>query len=291
MSTAEWETPVPPSHDNDQVPPSQVSAMVDAGTKGVEAALKNVFGNSQALPNLKHTPRRSKETPSIRTRTNSTNIPQKNKVRKLFKEKFGFAHDTEFIAYNSADPSDVHAYEYEDGPGPDVDSPIFDLMHGPSSVWNIAVIDNLLQALQAECNNENWPVCWSDAYLRTLIVDHYKRLRTMWRKAQPKLTVKGILEMPAETETRLVAERNALLKANRQMTHHRNKYYRQLAVVEYLVKLKMEENEDDVDTWKWLKDLLARLGEHGMSSEESGVENDVEIVLHVKNLPWHRSVE
>ncbi|KAI6028172.1 hypothetical protein EDC04DRAFT_2527099, partial [Pisolithus marmoratus] len=104
-------------------------------------------------------------------------------VRKLFKEKFGFTHDTEFIAYDSADRSDVHAYEYEDGPGPDVDSPIFDPMHGPSSVWNIAVIDNLLQALQAECNNENWPVRWSDAYLRTLIVDHYKRLRTMWRKA------------------------------------------------------------------------------------------------------------
>ncbi|KAI6030222.1 hypothetical protein EDC04DRAFT_2898474 [Pisolithus marmoratus] len=291
MSTAERETPVPPSHDNDQVPPSQVLAMVDAVTKGVEATLKNVFGNSQALPNLKHTPCRSKETPSIRTRTNSTNIPQKNEVRKLFKEKFGFTHDTEFIAYDSADPSDVHAYEYEDGPGPDVNSPVFDLMHGPSSVWNIAVIDNLLQALQAECNNENWPVHQSDAYLRTLIVDRYKRLRTMWRKAQPKLMAKGILETPAETETRLVAEWNALLKANHQTMHCRNKYYRWLAVVEYLVKLKMEENEDDIDAWKWLKDLLACLGEHGMSSEESGVENDVEIVLCVKNLTWHCSVE
>ncbi|KAI5980397.1 hypothetical protein EDC04DRAFT_2596802, partial [Pisolithus marmoratus] len=170
---------------------------------------------------------------------------------------------------------DVHAYEYEDSPGPNVDSPIFDLMHGPSSVWNIAVIDNLLQALQAECNNENWPVCQSDAYLRTLIVDRYKRLRTMWRKAQPKLMAKGILEMLAETETWLVAEWNALLKANRQMMHHHN----------------MEENEDDVDTWKWLKDLLAHLGEHGMSSEESGVKNDVEIVLRVKNLPWCCSVK
>ncbi|KAI6038111.1 hypothetical protein EDC04DRAFT_2570356, partial [Pisolithus marmoratus] len=177
--------------------------------------------------------------------------------------------------------SDVHAYEYKDGPGPDVNSPVFDLMHGPSSVWNIAVIDNLLQALQAECNNENWPVCQSDAYLRTLIVDCYKQLRTVWRKAQPKLMVKGILEMPAETETRLVAKQNALLKANCQMMH----------LVEYLVKLKMEENEDDINAWKWLKDLLACLGEHGMSSEESGVENDVEIVLHVKNLPWHCSIE
>ncbi|KAI6014354.1 hypothetical protein EDC04DRAFT_2904115 [Pisolithus marmoratus] len=97
--------------------------------------------------------------------------------------------------------------------------------------------------------------------------------------------------MPAETETWLVAEWNALLKANCQTMHHHNKYYQQLAVVEYLVKLKMEENEDDIDTWKWLKDLLACLGKHGMSSEESGVENNVEIVLYMKNLPWHHSIK
>ncbi|KAI6156051.1 hypothetical protein EDD17DRAFT_1489976, partial [Pisolithus thermaeus] len=175
---------------------------------------------------------------------------------------------------------DVHAYEYEDGPSPDVDSLIFDLMRSPSSAWNGAIIDNLLRALQTRCKDENWPIHRSDAYLRSLIVDRYRQLRTVWRNAQPKLTGKGVLETLAETESRLVAAREALLKANRQMMRRRN-----------VSKLKAEENEDNADAWKWLKDLTTTLGEHGMSSEESGIENEVEVVLHVKTLPWRRSVE
>ncbi|KAI6098664.1 hypothetical protein EDD16DRAFT_1527163 [Pisolithus croceorrhizus] len=131
----------------------------------------------------------------------------------------------------------------------------------------------------------------------------------MWRKAQPKLTEKGTLEMPAETETQLVAEWETLLKANHQMMHHHNvcpsvsinvleadatceqKYHQQTTVVKNLVKLKMEENEDDIEAWKWLEDLITSLGEHGMSSEESGVKNEVEVVLCIKKLPWHHSIQ
>ncbi|KAI6095071.1 hypothetical protein F5141DRAFT_967601, partial [Pisolithus sp. B1] len=167
----------------------------------------------------------------------------------------------------------------EDGPGPDANAPAFDLMHSPSSLWNGAIIDSVLQELQTRCRDENWPIHRSDTYLRALIVDRYRRLRTVWRKAQPKLTEKGTLETPAETETRLVAERETVLKANRQTTRRRN------------VCPSTEEKEDDVDAWKWLKDLITSLGEHGMSSEESGVENEVEVVLRVKNLPWRRSIE
>ncbi|KIK20280.1 hypothetical protein PISMIDRAFT_13113 [Pisolithus microcarpus 441] len=273
-STTERENPVPPSCDNGQLPSSQASTVIDAVTKGVEATLKNILANGQRdlEPSWQHD-------------------FCLNEVHKLFKDKFNFTNDTEFIGYESADPRDVHASEYEDGPGPDMNSPVFDLMHSPSSLWNGAIIDNILQDLQTRCRNENWPIHRSDTYLRTLVVDRYRRLRTVWRKAQPKLTEKGTLEMPAETETRLVAERETLLKANRQTTHRHNKYCRRTTVVKNLVKLKMEENEDDIDAWKWLKDLITSLGKHGMSSEESGVENEVEVVLHVKNLPWHRSIE
>ncbi|KAI6013802.1 hypothetical protein BKA83DRAFT_4499841 [Pisolithus microcarpus] len=278
-STTERENPVPPSCDNGQLPSSQASTVIDAVTKGVEAALKNILANGQVLPNLKRTPRsRRTEDHDVRMQRDLEPSWQRdfclNEVRKLFKDKFNFTNDTEFIGYESADPRDVHAYEYEDGPGPDVNSPVFDLMHSPSSLWNGAIIDNILQDLQTRCRNENWPI-------------H----RTVWRKAQPKLTEKGTLETPAETETRLVAERETLLKANRQTTRRHNKYCRRTTVVKNLVKLKMEENEDDVDAWKWLKDLITSLGERGMSSEESGVENEVEVVLRVKNLPWRRSIE
>ncbi|KAI6166753.1 hypothetical protein EDD17DRAFT_1505109 [Pisolithus thermaeus] len=248
-STTEWETPMSPSHNNDQY---QASTMIDAVTKGIEATLRSILANGQALPKLK-----------------------------LFKEKFNFMHDTEFIGYESADPQDVHAYEYEDGPSPDVNSPIFNPMCSPLSAWNGAIIDNLLWALQTQCKDKNWPIHWSDAYLRSLIVDHYRQLRTVWRNAQPKLMGKGVLETPAETESQLVAAWEALLK----------RYCQQMAVVENLAKLKVEENEDDANAWKWLKDLTTTIGKYGMSSEESGIKNEVEVALHVKTLPWHCSVE
>ncbi|KAI6159901.1 hypothetical protein EDD17DRAFT_1761957 [Pisolithus thermaeus] len=292
-STTEWETPMSPSHNNDQY---QASTMINTVTKGVEAALRSILANGQALPKLKHTPQsRQTEDHEVRAQRDLKASWQHDfcldKVHRLFKEKFNFVHDTEFIGYESADPRDVHAYEYEDGLSPDVDSPIFDLMCSPSSAWNGAIIDNLLRALQTRCKDENWPIHWSDAYLRSLIVDRYRRLRTVWRNAQPKLTGKGVLETPAETESRLVAAREALLKANCRMTRRRNKYCQQMAVIENLAKLKVEENKDDADAWKWLKDLTTTLGKHGMSSEESGIKNEVEVVLHVKTLPWHRSVE
>lgn len=295
-STTERETPVPPSYDNGQLPSSQASTVIDAVTKGVEATLKNILASGQVLPNLKRTPRsRRREDHDVRMQRDLEPSWQRdfclNEVRKLFKDKFNFTNDTEFIGYESADPRDVHAHEYEDGPGPDANAPAFDLMHGPSSLWNGAIIDSVLQELQTRCRDENWPIHRSDTYLRALIVDRYRRLRTVWRKAQPKLTEKGTLETPAETETQLVAERETVLKANRQTTRRCNKYYRRTAVVKNLVKLKTEEKEDDVDAWKWLKDLITSLGEHGMSSEESGVENEVEVVLRVKNLPWRRSIE
>ncbi|KAG1865296.1 hypothetical protein F4604DRAFT_1538517, partial [Suillus subluteus] len=39
------------------------------------------------------------------------------------------------------------------------------------------------------------------------------------------------------------------------------------------------------------KKLVRTLGEAGMSSEESDVENDIETVLRVKNMTWRRAIE
>ena len=64
-----------------------------------------------------------------------------------------------------------------------------------------------------------------------------------------------------------------------------------IAVLEHVVKLKMEENADDLHNWTWLQDVVQHLGEHGMSSEESDIENDVEQVLWVKTMGWRHSIE
>jgi hypothetical protein len=69
------------------------------------------------------------------------------------------------------------------------------------------------------------------------------------------------------------------------------KYRRREAVVDNLVKQTADENEEDLPAWRWLQRLIRTLGEGGMSSEESDVENDIETVLRVKNMTWRRAVE
>ncbi|KAI5992984.1 hypothetical protein EDD15DRAFT_2136482, partial [Pisolithus albus] len=43
--------------------------------------------------------------------------------------------------------------------------------------------------------------------------------------------------------------------------------------------------------WQWLQRLINSLGEHGMSSEESSVENGIENVLRVKRMEWQRNID
>jgi len=52
------------------------------------------------------------------------------------------------------------------------------------------------------------------------------------------------------------------------------------------VALKADLQDDDLPMWQWLQSLIKLLGEHGMSSEESSVENGVESILHIKKMDW-----
>ena len=149
-------------------------------------------------------------------------ISFQNEVQKLFKQKFNFTQDMEFVTQPSVDPIDVHSFEYEDSPNPDINASIFDLRAGPTSAWNAAVIESLLKELQDCCVEEEWPICRSAEYIRSLLIDCYKRLWTIWRKAQPWLTDTGELETPAETEARLREDWAVALKVSRQTTCRHN---------------------------------------------------------------------
>ena len=48
---------------------------------------------------------------------------------------------------------------------------------------------------------------------------------------------------------------------------------------------------EDVPVWEWLSHLIKTLGECGMSSEESAVENDIEHVLRIKRMEWRRCID
>jgi hypothetical protein len=140
----------------------------------------------------------------------------------LFKDVFKIAQDADFIVHEAASREDVYSYEYEDGPGPDLRNPAFDLQGGAKTAWNSKIIDLLLAEIQTRCNEERWPFQRSEAYFREILHDRYKRLRTIWTAAQPKVTAKGTLETPLEVERRMIMKRDDILKATRQTTRRRN---------------------------------------------------------------------
>jgi hypothetical protein len=48
---------------------------------------------------------------------------------------------------------------------------------------------------------------------------------------------------------------------------------------------------EEIEIWQWLQLVLKTLGPDGTSSEESGVEDEIEIVYSVKPLPWRRDID
>ncbi|KAF8141792.1 hypothetical protein EV363DRAFT_1135275, partial [Boletus edulis] len=148
---------------------------------------------------------------------------------------------------------------------PDLKSPKFDLRNNSKSQWSSLIIDNFLKEVQDQCLGEDWLVQRSDPYIREILAEWYKRLWTRWQKGQPKITDNSTTETPDQTEAQLVAESELVLKLCCQTTHS---------------------GEDDINVWKWLQGVVQRLGEHGMSSEESDIENEVEQVLRVKHMDW-----
>ncbi|KAI6097311.1 hypothetical protein EDD16DRAFT_1719307 [Pisolithus croceorrhizus] len=272
-----------PGTQDDQLDPPPVTAVVEAVTKSVETALRTLLesGGHFSIGAIPRSPRR---TPRRRRQENHKLQLEKAmepnhhcdfilaEVRHLFKEKLGIAQDIDFITHVPANAGDVRAYEYEDGPSPDTDNVAFDLMRNHSSPWNSFILSFLLREFQARCTQEAWPIRKDDDYIE-------------------ELTAKGLIETPAEQEARLVEENLIQVKESRQATHCRNKYHRRKTVLDRIVTMKSEAPDDDLRSWQWLQRLIKSLGEHGMSSEESSVENGIENVLRVKKMEWRKNID
>ncbi|KAI6094496.1 hypothetical protein EDD16DRAFT_1721629 [Pisolithus croceorrhizus] len=269
------EKAVPGSQDDQPTSPP-VSAMVEAITKSVETTLRTLLESGGDFSE-NHKLQLEKA-----TEPNYHRDFILAKVRRLFKEKLGIVQDIDFITHAPASAADVHAYEYEDGPSPDTDKIAFNLAWNYSSPWNTFLLSFLLCKFQLCCTSEAWPIRKEDDYVEEILWECYKRLRTLWRNAQPKLTTKGVPETPAEHEARLVEDSRRLGK---------EKYHRRKTVLDRIVAMKSETSDDDLGSWKWLQRLINTLGEHSMSSEESSVENGIENVLRVKKLEWQRNID
>ncbi|KAN0093391.1 hypothetical protein V8E55_004175, partial [Tylopilus felleus] len=212
-------------------------AMADFAS-AIEVTLQNIFvnGSHNQMNPLKRSPRHKK--------IEDEEVSLENEFR--------ITQDVDFVAHEMASLGDVQAYEYEDGPGPDAEQLAFDLSQGYNSPWNLSILKLLLYKLQARCQEENWPIKKSNNYIREALRCCYKQLRTVWLRNQPRLTHNDVLETPAE------------------------KYLRWVTTLNGIVQLKTESSDDDVIVWGWLKHLVNLLGENGMSSEESAVENNIE---------------
>jgi len=59
-----------------------------------------------------------------------------------------------------------------------------------------------------------------------------------------------------------------------------------------MIDLKKEDDDaEDVEIWGWLLGLLERLGEDGMSSEESDIDMQTGMeVYYTRRMPWRRGV-
>lgn len=65
-----------------------------------------------------------------------------------------------------------------------------------------------------------------------------------------------------------------------------------MKVVERVITVKAakSDREKDLAIWKWLLELMRRLGSDGMSSDESDIE-DLRTVYRVKILIWRRNID
>ncbi|KAG1885141.1 hypothetical protein F4604DRAFT_1676540 [Suillus subluteus] len=259
------EEEVPQEHSSEQdAPPhlqhdmSPATTMENAIARGVEAALRRILIDKEFPVIKKHSPwRRKMEEKELQQEKAADKSYERDfilgEVRRLFKDVFNMSQDADFILHQAASREDVYSYEYEDGPGPDCEDLAFDLRCGSKSPWNDKVIGLLLEELQRRGDQESWPFQRSEPYFREILQDRYKRLRTVWTAAQPKVTAMGGLETPAEVEQRLITKKDETLKATHQTTRRKNKYLRRVMVLNHLVKHKTDENEEDVPAWQWLQ--------------------------------------
>ncbi|KAI6102048.1 hypothetical protein EV401DRAFT_1893978 [Pisolithus croceorrhizus] len=121
--------------------------------------------------------------------------------------------------------------------------------------------------------------------------DLSKNHTSPWNAEVIKVGQSSLVMAILEVKARMLAHLEKLGKESHQATRCHNKYKRRMAVLNYVVQLRMEVSNDDLTAWKWLQRLVKTLGEQGISSKESAVENEIEQVLHIKRMEWRCCID
>lgn len=69
------------------------------------------------------------------------------------------------------------------------------------------------------------------------------------------------------------------------------RFKRRIETLKRTIELKKEEDAEDIDSWELLLNLFNELGDEGMSSDESDVDNTGLPIFYVKKMPWRPNLE
>ena len=69
------------------------------------------------------------------------------------------------------------------------------------------------------------------------------------------------------------------------------RFRRRLTTLERIIDIKTEERANDETIWRWLHTVVEKLGEDGMSSDESDTDSRTGLLIYrVKNMKWRRKM-
>jgi hypothetical protein len=139
----------------------------------------------------------------------------------VFKDALEINQDDDIVNHHAADPDKVQGHNQGWGPGPDDNDIRFDMNGGLKSEWNNAVFRLLLNRSLELKKDDNLPER-SEAYIKDLIEERFKRLRILWKACQPRATDSGKPETRDELEDRINHKKDAELKNARHATRRRN---------------------------------------------------------------------
>jgi hypothetical protein len=136
-------------------------------------------------------------------------------VRDLFKEAFGVSMDDEFLLIGGETREQVDAFS-AGGSGPNPDDLKWDFSSSPSSDWNKAVIQYLLQRLKTMKEREEWTTQpRSDEYWADAISQKFRRIKTNLSSAKPQICNDRLIETAPEIANRLMEQREGKLQKAR----------------------------------------------------------------------------
>ncbi|THH17438.1 hypothetical protein EUX98_g9136 [Antrodiella citrinella] len=209
-------------------------------------------------------------------------------VRKVCKTAFKIEQDVDFLLHDPPSASDIIKFYDDTGPGPQAADLRLDVMGNPKSRWNKIVAGILLQAVQVEAGNTTQLP--SDAYMMSLIIQRLDNLKKAWRAKLPRTRMDGTIEDEDEAYQRLEDTVEKTKRSTRHRTRRCAKWERRMKIVDGTIRIKDKDGDNDLCHWEWLREVLSKLTQDGMSSEDTDDEDTLVPTYKTKTLQWRRAM-